>query len=266
MTKRFESKVAVVTGAGDGIGKGVVRRLAAEGATILATDVNDETGNATTRELIEEFGAKAEYLHTDVGNQDQVEAMIARAIDRFGAVDILVNNAWGGGRGLQRVENYTNADINHAISIGYMGPFWAMKAAFPSMKAKHFGRIINVCSLNGVNAHMGTVGYNSAKEGLRALSRTAAREWAGYGITCNIICPGAATAAYRTFRAMAPEMADAMAAANPMGRMGDPETDIAPAVAFLASEDSRYMTGNTLYLDGGGHINGVAWVPDLPAD
>jgi NAD(P)-dependent dehydrogenase (short-subunit alcohol dehydrogenase family) len=138
MTKRFESKVAVVTGAGDGIGKGVVRRLAAEGATILATDVNDETGNATTRELIEEFGAKAEYLHTDVGNQDQVEAMIARAIDRFGAVDILVNNAWGGGRGLQRVENYTNAEYQPCHQHRLHGALLGDEGGFPKHESKTF--------------------------------------------------------------------------------------------------------------------------------
>jgi NAD(P)-dependent dehydrogenase (short-subunit alcohol dehydrogenase family) len=111
---------------------------------------------------------------------------------------------------------------------------------------------------------MGTAEYNFSKEGLRALSRTAAREWARHGITANVICPAAATTAYKAFYDANPETAQAMAAANPMGRMGDPERDIAGVALFLASEDCRYLTGNTLFVDGGAHINGVAWAPELP--
>jgi NAD(P)-dependent dehydrogenase (short-subunit alcohol dehydrogenase family) len=131
------------------------------------------------------------------------------------------------------------------------------------MKAQGWGRIINMASLNGVNAHMGSADYNVAKEGLRALTRTAAREWAGYGICCNIVCPAAVSDAARRMMAQQPGMIERIEAVNPMGRMGDPEADIAPVVAFLASDDARYLTGNTLFADGGGHINGVAWAPDL---
>ena len=129
-----------------------------------------------------------------------------------------------------------------------------------------YGRIINLCSLNGVNAHIGTAEYNSAKEALRALTRTAAREWAPHGITANIICPGAKTAASRSVFAEHPELELMADSANPMGRLGDPEEDIAPVALFLASEDSRYLTGNTLFVDGGSHINGSPWAPDLPKD
>ena len=111
---------------------------------------------------------------------------------------------------------------------------------------------------------MGTAEYNIGKEALRTLTRSAAREWAQYGICANVICPGAATSSYKQFRAMQPEMADAIAAANPMRRMGDPDRDIAGVALFLASDDACYLTGNTLYVDGGGHINGVAWAPELP--
>jgi NAD(P)-dependent dehydrogenase (short-subunit alcohol dehydrogenase family) len=145
-----------------------------------------------------------------------------------------------------------------------MASFWSMQAAFPHMRERRFGRIVNLCSLNGVNAHMGTAEYNSAKEALRALTRTAAREWAPYGIVANAICPGAKTAASRAVFAQHPELEAAADAANPMGRLGDPETDIAPVALFLASEDARYLTGNTLFVDGGSHINGAAWAPDLP--
>src|SRR6185436_7981084 len=136
--------------------------------------------------------------------------------------------------------------------------------AFPTMKASGYGRIVNLCSLNGVNAHMFTAEYNTAKEALRALTRTAAREWARHGICANIICPAAATVSYEAFRRASPENAAKLVEQNPMGRMGDAEADIAPVVAFLASDDARYVTGNTIFVDGGGHINGVSWVPNLP--
>jgi len=132
------------------------------------------------------------------------------------------------------------------------------------MRRQGGGRIIALCSLNGVNAHMYTAEYNSAKEALRALTRTAAREWARHNICANIICPAAATAAYEAFRAAAPANAAALLRQNPMGRMGDPERDIGGVALFLASDDAAYVTGNTIYADGGAHINGVAWAPELP--
>jgi NAD(P)-dependent dehydrogenase (short-subunit alcohol dehydrogenase family) len=126
------------------------------------------------------------------------------------------------------------------------------------------GSIINVCSLNGVNAHPFTAEYNVGKEALRALTRTAAREWARHGIRANALCPGAATASYRAVEQAMPDMVAQILTQVPMGYMGDPDDDIAGVVAFLAGDDSRYLTGNTLFVDGGGHINGVPWAPDLP--
>jgi NAD(P)-dependent dehydrogenase (short-subunit alcohol dehydrogenase family) len=134
-----------------------------------------------------------------------------------------------------------------------------MNAALATMKAQAFGRIINLCSLNGVNAHPMTADYNVSKEALRALTRTAAREWAPYGITVNAICPGALTPAFTAMQQRAPQMAERVIKQVPMGYMGDPERDIAGVAAFLASEDARYLTGNTLFVDGGGHINGINW-------
>jgi NAD(P)-dependent dehydrogenase (short-subunit alcohol dehydrogenase family) len=140
-----------------------------------------------------------------------------------------------------------------------------MQAAFPHLK-RHGGSIITLCSLNGVNAHMYSAEYNGAKEAARALTRTAAREWARHGIRANVICPAAATEAYEAFRAMVPDNAAALLKQNPMGRMGDPEDDIGSIALFLASDDSRYLTGNTLFADGGSHINGVQWDPGLPEE
>ena len=132
------------------------------------------------------------------------------------------------------------------------------------MVAAGGGRIINFVSLNGINAHMYSADYNAAKEAIRALTRTAAREWARHNVLVNAIAPAAATPAYAAFAEAAPENAAEMLEQNPMGRMGDPEQDIGGVALFLASDDSRYVTGNTLFADGGGHINGVQWVPPVP--
>jgi NAD(P)-dependent dehydrogenase (short-subunit alcohol dehydrogenase family) len=260
---RLAGRVAIVTGGGDGIGRGVVRRFAAEGASVLLAEVDADAGARAAEEASRDFGVRVEPIVVDVTDRGQVEATVAAAVDRFGTVDILVNNAWRGST-IKRIEHKTQDEMQYGVTMALYAAMWAMVAAFPIMKAKRWGRIVNLASLNGVNAHIGSAEYNVGKEALRAYSRTAAREWAAHGITCNIVCPASISAAYRRFSEANPETAAAMAGMNPMGRMGDPETDIAPVIAFLSSEESRYMTGNTLFLDGGGHINGVAWAPELP--
>lgn len=257
-------RTALVTGAGDGIGKAVARRFAAEGAKVLVAELDPETGERTAREIAGEFGTDSLFVATDVTDRAQVRAMVATAAQAWGRVDILVNNAWGAG-GVGRVEEKTDEELRRGFAMGYYGPFWAMQAAFPHMKSQGWGRVINMCSLNGVNAHMGTLEYNSAKEALRTLTRTAAREWADTGVVVNAVCPGAKSAAFRRVTEQHPQLAAASDRANPMGRIGDPERDVAPVVLFLAGEDCRYLTGNTLFVDGGAHINGVDWAPDLDA-
>lgn len=252
--------MAVITGAGDGIGAGLARRFAEEGATVVVAEFNAESGAAVAAEIGGDFFA------VDVTQRDQVEAMVAHTVSTHGSIDILVNNAWGGSSGFDRVEHKPDRVIDHGFRMGYYSAFWAMRAAFGHMKANGWGRVVNMCSLNGVNAHIGSLEYNSAKEALRALTRTAAREWADTGVVANVICPGAKSAAFRRVSTANPEIVAAADAANPMGRLGDPYADIAPVALFLASEDARYLTGNTLFVDGGSHINGVAWTPDLPEE
>lgn len=261
---RLQDRVAVITGAGDGIGRGIARRFAAEGAKVLVADINAIAGAKVVAELRADFGADVFDLPTDVSDKAQVVAMIEAAAMRWGTVDILVNNAWGGGS-LNRIEFKQDGNFEHGFGVGFYGPWWAMQSAFALMKAQGRGNIINLCSLNGVNAHIGTAEYNVAKEALRSLSRTAAREWAPHGIVVNVICPAAKSAAFRAVAARNPKLVATADSANPMGYLGDPERDIAPVVVFLASDDAHYLTGNTLFVDGGSHINGAHWVPDLPA-
>lgn len=194
-------------------------------------------------------------MPVDVAVREQVETAVAQAVSAYGSLDVVVNNAWGGGS-MGRVENKTDGQLSDGIAVAYYGPFWAMRAALPHMRKSGWGRVINMCSLNGVNAHMGTLEYNAAKEALRALTRTAAREWAPYGVTVNAICPAAKSAAFMRALGNNPDVAAFADSMNPMGRIGDPYLDIAPVAVFLAGEGSRYLTGNTLFVDGGSHING----------
>ena len=254
-------RAAVITGGADGIGHGIARRFVREGAAVIIADFDRERGPAVAAELVA-LGGRAQFVPCDVTQRDQVFAAVDACVAAFGSVDILVNNAWSG-EGPLRIERKSDDRFEAALRMCLFATKWAMERALPHMKARGWGRVINMASLNGVNAHMGSADYNVAKEAVRAYSRTAAREWASTGICVNVICPAAISAAYRRFAEIAPEVAAGAAAANPMGRMGDPETDIGGVAAFLASEDARYLTGNTLFVDGGGHINGVPWAPDL---
>ncbi len=259
---RLAGRAVLITGAGQGIGRGLARRFARESARLVLAEWNEETGADAAKE-VERLGAEALFVKTDVGVKEQVDDAVAAAIERFGSVDVLVNNAWSGAP-MGRVEWKTTEELERALRVGFLSNFWSMQAVFPGMKARGWGRIINFCSLNGVNAHMYTVHYNAAKEAVRALTRTAAREWARHGIVCNVICPAAATEAYVATMKANPAMEAELLAAHPMGRMGDPEEDVGGAALFLASDDCRYVTGNTLFVDGGSHINGAAWSPELP--
>ena len=259
----LDGRVALVTGGGDGIGLGISRRLAAAGAAVVVAELDPAAGQRAVDAIRDDFDADATFIATDVTVREQMETAVAIGPEQYGRLDILVNNAWGGGA-MARLEYQTDDAIAHGLGMALWPGFWSMRAAFDHLKANGTGRIINLCSLNGVNAHQFTAGYNTGKEALRALTRTAAREWARHGITANVICPAAATAAFQAVVPQNPEIGVAAASANPMGRMGDAEADIGGVAVFLAGDDARYLTGNTLFVDGGAHINGAAWDPELP--
>ncbi len=265
-TQKLRDRVAIVTGAGQGVGLGVARAFAAEGAQVVVANRSAEKGEAAVAGIERDFaaqGASARYVKTDVSHRDSVLAMVDETVKAYGRVDVLVNNATPTG-GTARLESMTDEAMHEHMDVNYFACFWAMQAVFPEMKANGWGRIITMCSLNGINAHRYSAMYNGSKEGVRALTRTAAVEWGRYGITANVLCPFAATPSWEGFKRFDPEGARNIEVGNPIPHVGDCESEIGPVAVFLASDDSSYVTGNTIHVDGGGHINGVAWKFELP--
>jgi len=245
---RLDGKAAIVTGAGQGIGRGVARAFAREGAAVTIAEINAETGRAVARELEDELSATAVFVPTDVLQQADVQGMVDATVDAFGRVDILVNNAYVAAP-VSRLEHKSGDDLLLAYRGGPLHTLWAMQAVFPHMVAAGGGRIINFVSLNGINAHMYSADYNAAKEAIRALTRTAAREWAIDGIVVNAIAPAAAT--HHGEAAKQSEGYRIFIENCPMRRQGDPELDIGPLAWFLCSDACRYLTGHTFMADGG---------------
>ncbi|TML14028.1 MAG: SDR family oxidoreductase [Actinobacteria bacterium] len=246
-------RVIIVTGAGRGIGRGIVRHLAKNGATVAIAEFRRNLLDEATAEMTE-LGAPNLGVECNVGSQESVFDMVDQVHRRFGRVDALVNNAQRF-RPTMPLEEVTENDMDVLHRTGTLGTLWGMQAVFPHMKAQGWGRIVNVGSSNGIRGAAGYGPYNASKEAIRALTRTAAREWAKYGIVTNCYCPAAAGAwdkpADDDIRA---DAWDAMYRRHPMSRDGEPEEDIAPVVLFLCSDASRFLNGETLMIDGGGYM------------
>lgn len=158
----LKGRVALVTGAGQGVGEGVARRLAAAGAQVVVAEYNAERGQQVAEELARGPGDGL-FIHTDIRQQASTVAAVEQTIERFGRLDVLVNNAYPTGSPPQRLEDRGFDGFQPALSAGFESVWWTMKAAYPAMAAQQYGRVINMCSLNGVNAHPYTADYNSAK-------------------------------------------------------------------------------------------------------
>lgn len=255
--KQLQGKVAIVTGAGRGIGRAISIAYAREGAKVVVASRTPSTVDKVVRE-IRQNGDIAIGVPTDVSQRDQVFAMVDVAVREFGGVDILVNNAQAFGTpdepqavvGHVPVEETNEEEWEFTFRTGATATLWGMKAVFPHMKDKG-GKVINFGSVAGVEGWEGVISYNATKEAVRAMTRTAAREWGKYGINVNVVNPMLSTRSYHAMQEAQPEYTKAFVDSIPMGRMGDLNEDGCPAFVFLASSASNFITGMTFMLDGG---------------
>ncbi|MFG1782242.1 SDR family NAD(P)-dependent oxidoreductase [Rhodococcus oryzae] len=245
----LDGKVALITGAGQGIGQGISFALAKEGVAIAVAG-RTESKLDTTVAAIREFGGTAIPVRCDVSDSDDIAAAVDKTVTELGGVDILVNNANDAMPG--KLLDVKDGEFERAFASGPLATLRLMQACHPHMVARGGGSIINLVTSAAVRWDAGGYGvYGSIKEGMRVLTRAAASEWGRDGIRVNNVAPHALTPALQWWMNKNPEEAAEFVAGIPLGRVGEPEADIGRAVVFLVGEDARYLTGATIPLDGG---------------
>ncbi|MCC3281590.1 MULTISPECIES: SDR family NAD(P)-dependent oxidoreductase [Arthrobacter] len=243
---QLQNKTAIITGGAGGIGQGIVRRFLAEGAKVAVVDIDQAQGDKLLAEL--DGQGDVIFIAKDISKEESTKEIVAETVERFGGLDVLVNNAHASKQA--PIMETTQEMWDLSFNTGTMATFHLMRAAYPELK-KTRGSIINFASGAGMKGLPNQVTYAAAKEAIRAISRTAANEWAKDGIRVNVVSPIALTPGIAQWSQAFPEAFQEVVDGIPLGRLGDPETDIAPIVVFLASEQSQYMTGQTLMADGG---------------
>lgn len=239
-------KVALVTGASRGIGQATAIDLAKAGADVVVNFIGNEAVAQETVEKIEALGRKAIKIKANVGDADDVQAMVDEAVAAFGHIDILVNNAGITRDGL--LIRMKDSDWDDVLNINLKGVYLVTKAVAKLMVKQRAGRIINMTSVSGVTGNVGQANYAAAKAGVIGFTKTCAKELAARGITVNAVAPGFIETAMTDV--LPEKIKEGIAATVPFGRMGQPE-EIASVVTFLASDFASYITGQVLNVDGG---------------
>lgn len=243
---RLKDKVALITGGGQGIGRTIAETYAKEGAKLALWDVNEETVKKTADEIKAKFGVETHAGKVDVTRIDDVEAGTKRVVDTFGRIDILVNNA-----GITKdnlLIRMTDAEWDAVLAVNLKGPFNCTKACFSPMRKAGGGRIINISSIVGLMGNAGQANYSASKGGLVAMTKTCAREFAKKNILVNAIAPGFIRTAMTD--KLPDEVKKNLAAQIPLERLGEAQ-DVANAALFLASDESSYITGHVISVNGG---------------
>ena len=238
------SKVAIVTGGGRGIGKAIAARLARDGMKVALADINLENAQASAQEIAQQYGAEAMAVQCDVSKEDSVKAAVQAVLDRFGTVDVLVNNAGILPSLKKPFSDYAKEEWDQVFNINFMGVVFFCKAVTPILKEKQSGRIINMSSQAAETGGLAASPiYAASKAAVWCLTKSLAGEMAPFNPTVNAVAPGYIMTEMTKNNGYRPDMV-------PMRRLGQPE-DVADAVAFLAGDDSRYVTGLMLDVNGG---------------
>lgn len=244
----LEGKVALVTGGARGLGRAIAEALASAGASVVVSARDAQASQQAAEAIAIEHGVRTLAVSADVTRAAEVEAMVGKTLETFGALHILVNNAGINIRG--PIEWLSESDWDAVVDTNLKGPWLCCRAVAPAMKRQKWGRVINVSSMLGEISLPERTPYCASKGGLTLLTKTLALEWARDGICVNAICPGPFATEINTPLLNDPEKRAAMEGRIPMGRWGEP-SELGPAAIFLASEASSFMTGATLFIDGG---------------
>ena len=248
MAGRVEGKVALITGAGSGIGRATALTFAREGAKVVVTDVVVVGGEETVR-MIKAAGGEAIFLKADVTKSAEVETMVKKTIETYGRLDCAFNNAGIEGD-MALTADCTEANWDRVVDIDLKGVWLCMKHEIPQMLKQGGGAIVNTASVAGLVGFQGTPAYVASKHGVNGLTKTAALEYAKAGIRVNSVCPGLIrTPMVERFFNLNPQMSEGMTALEPIGRLGKPE-EIAEAVVWLCSDAASFVTGLPMAVDG----------------
>jgi len=249
----LKNKIVIITGAGSGIGAATAKLFGRHGVTVVASDINLESAQKIADE-IKEAGGKASALKTDVTKFEEVQNLVDETIKAYGSLDVMVNNAGIGGENQKKTAEHTHEDWHNVIAVNQTGVFYCMQVALQQMMKQEYGNIVNVASLAGLKASGNNLSYSASKFAVVGMTKSAALEYGHKNIRINAVCPGYThSALLDQLLSSRDDMSDILKRYVPMRRFGQAD-EIAEGICWLASENSKFITGQTLTLDGGASL------------